>query len=64
VRADATRKANTPLRRPLDGGADAGWRLQAEAQHRSNLAAAGKAEGAERVSLEAFERVRRAAPAP
>jgi hypothetical protein len=64
VRADATRKANTPLRRPKDGAAAANWRLQAEAQHRSNLAAAGKAEGAERVSLEAFERVRRGAPAP
>jgi membrane associated rhomboid family serine protease len=62
VRADATRASSKGLHRP-DGEADARWRLQAEAQHRSNLTVSGKAEGAERGALEAFERVKHAASA-
>jgi hypothetical protein len=33
------------------------WRLQAENQYRKNLLAFGKAEGAERASLEALRRI-------
>ena len=63
VRADATRVSGKAPNRPADGQVDARWRLQAEKQHRSNLNVAGKAEGAERGALEAFERVKHAAAA-
>jgi hypothetical protein len=63
VRADATRRSSRALGRPAGGEADAKWRLQAEAQHRSNLTVSGKAEGAERGALQAFERVKLAASA-
>jgi membrane associated rhomboid family serine protease len=42
---------------------NARWRLQAEGRFKSNLAALGNAEAAERRSLTAFERVRSAQPA-
>lgn len=63
VQADATRTSNKAPQRPADGQADAHWRLQAEKQHRSNLNVTGRAEGAERGALEAFERVKHSAAA-
>ena len=57
ARVEALRKVSPePLRAP-DGPRDASWRLQAERRFRSNLAVMGSVEGAERVSLEAFQRV-------
>jgi membrane associated rhomboid family serine protease len=57
-RADAIRRTDAaPHRAP--GTADAVWRLQAEARFRSNLIAKGNAEGAERASLDAFQRIKR-----
>jgi len=43
---------------------NAGWRLEAQARFRSDQAAMGNAEGAERASLEAFQRVKDATPPP
>src|SRR3954469_2790631 len=62
ARAEAVRRTNKDLRQLPVAGADAGWRIKAEARFRSNMAATGNAESAERASLEAFERVRRGAP--
>jgi membrane associated rhomboid family serine protease len=59
LRADAIRQTNAAPRRAPEGAADASGRLQAEARFRSNMAAEGHAEGAERASLEAFQRIRR-----
>jgi rhomboid protease GluP len=59
LRADAIRRTNSAPRRPSAGAADASPRLQAEARFRSNMAAMGNAEGAERASLEVFQRIRR-----
>jgi rhomboid protease GluP len=59
VRANATRRTNTVPRRALQGAADPSSRLQAEARFRSNMAAVGNAESAERTSLAAFQRIRR-----
>jgi membrane associated rhomboid family serine protease len=64
LRADAIRRTTTVQRRTPEDSADAGWRLQAEARFRKNMAAMGNAESAERASLDAFERVRVAASAP
>lgn len=59
VRADAIRRMNSPLRRgPESGSGDPSWRLQAEARYRSNLAAMGRAEGAERAALEALQKIK------
>jgi rhomboid protease GluP len=63
ARADAIRKTNLdPRGAPRAGAADANSRLQAEARFRSNLAALGKAEGAERAALVAFQRIKSAPP--
>ena len=43
---------------------DASWRIEAQARFRSNQMAMGNAEGAERASLEAFQKVRQAAAPP
>jgi rhomboid protease GluP len=59
LRANAMRRTNTAPRRALQGATDASWRVQAEARFRSNLAAVGNAESAERTSLAAFQRIRR-----
>ncbi len=59
LRADAIRRTNAAPRRPPAGTVDAGGRLQMEARFKSNLVAEGNAEGAERASLEAFQRIRR-----
>jgi rhomboid protease GluP len=58
ARAEALRKTSADPRRAPDGPRDASWRLQAEQRFRSNLAVMGSVEGAERVSLEAFQRVK------
>ena len=42
---------------------DESWRLRAAALHKSSMPALRKAEGAERASLEAFERIKPAEPA-
>ena len=59
LRADALRRTDAAPRRAKDGTADASWRLQAEARFRSNLIARGNAEGAERASLDMFQRIKR-----
>jgi membrane associated rhomboid family serine protease len=59
LRADAIRRTDAAPHRAKDGTADAGWRLQAEARFRSNLIARGNAEGAERASLDMFQRIKR-----
>jgi membrane associated rhomboid family serine protease len=61
ARAAAIRRTDADPRGAPAGAADTGWRLQAEARFRSNMAAMGKAESAERASLEVFQRIRRAA---
>jgi membrane associated rhomboid family serine protease len=63
LRAVAIRRADAVLRRAKEGTADARWRLDAEARFRSNMVATGNAEGAERASLEIFERLKRDANA-
>jgi hypothetical protein len=60
ARAEAIRKTNPDPRGAPKAAADTSSRLAAEARFRSNLAALGKAEGAERVALEAFQRISRA----
>ena len=57
ARADAIRRTYTDPRRAPEGAASR--RLQAEVRFRSNMAAMGNAEGAERASLAAFQRIRR-----
>ena len=61
ARVVAIRKANPDLR-GAKPAADAHSRLQAEARFRSNQIALGNAEGAERAALEAFQRIKGAAP--
>jgi membrane associated rhomboid family serine protease len=56
--AEALRKTSSKSRQTPEGAAGASGRLQAEARFRSNLAVMGSVEGAERVSLEAYQRVR------
>jgi membrane associated rhomboid family serine protease len=61
LRADGLRKVNTvPARNEKQTGlpADTNWRVQAETQYRKNLVTFGKAEGAERASLEALNRIK------
>jgi membrane associated rhomboid family serine protease len=60
ARADAIRKTSAGPRGAPAGGPDASSRLQAEARFRSDMTAMGSAERAERASLEAFERIKRA----
>jgi membrane associated rhomboid family serine protease len=62
ARANAIRKTNPDLRGAPKAAADTQSRLQAEARFRSNLAAMGNAEGAERAAREAFQRIRSAPP--
>ena len=57
LRAEAIRKADASVKRSRDGS-DASSRLQAEARFRSNMVAQGNAEGAERASLEMFQRIK------
>jgi len=61
ARADAIRRANADPREAPEAAADASRRLHREARFRSNRTAMGKAEGAERASLEVFQRIRRPA---
>jgi membrane associated rhomboid family serine protease len=56
LRADAVRKSNAVPRRD-PSSSDAMWRMSAEARHRANAIALGNAEGAERTSLEAFQKI-------
>jgi membrane associated rhomboid family serine protease len=61
LRADGLRKVNTvPARNDKQTGlpAETSWRVQAETQYRKNLVTFGKAEGAERASLEALNRIK------
>jgi membrane associated rhomboid family serine protease len=58
ARADAIRKTYANPRQTPVGTTGASGRLQAEARFRSNLAVMGNVEGAERVSLAAFQRVK------
>ena len=61
-RADVIRRTSAaPLRSP-ERAMDASWRIEAQTLFRSNQMAMGNAEGAERASLAAFERLRQAAP--
>jgi membrane associated rhomboid family serine protease len=57
LRAEAIRKADAAVRRARDG-TDAASRMQAEARFRSNMVAQGNAEGAERASLDVFQRIK------
>jgi membrane associated rhomboid family serine protease len=59
LRADAIRRTNSAPRRASEGAADTSTRLQAEARFRSNMAALGNAEIAERASLDVFQRIKR-----
>jgi membrane associated rhomboid family serine protease len=59
LRAEAIRRTNSAPRRASEGAADASGRLQAEARFRSNMAAMGNAESAERASLDMFQRIKR-----
>ena len=61
ARAAAIRRMDTDPRHAPGAAADAVWRLQVEARFRSNATATGKAESAERASLEAFSRFKSAA---
>jgi membrane associated rhomboid family serine protease len=61
-KADVIRRTNAaPLRSP-ERSMEASWRIEAQTLFRANQMAMGNAEGAERASLEAFQRVRQAAP--
>jgi hypothetical protein len=43
---------------PADPSSSASWRVQAEARFRANTVTFGKAEAAERASLEALQRIK------
>jgi rhomboid protease GluP len=62
ARAVAIRKTNPDLRKTASRAADTHSRFQAEARFKSNQMALGNAEGAERAALEAFQRIKGAAP--
>jgi len=64
ARVDAIRKTNMDPLRGSERSMDASWRIQAQERFKSNQAAMGNAEGAERASLEAFQRVKGATPPP
>jgi membrane associated rhomboid family serine protease len=57
ARADVIRKTNPDPRRIAEYNADASGRIQAETKFRADLMAMGNAEGFERASLHAFQRV-------
>jgi hypothetical protein len=63
ARADAVRRTNTELKRNPAQTNDPSWRLQLQARYTKNLAAMGKAEGAERAALEAFRKIKPPEPA-
>lgn len=63
LRADAIRRSSAAPRRAKDVTGDARERLEAEARFRSDMTATGNAEGAERASLEMFQRIKRDADA-
>ena len=56
--AEALRKTRGMPERAPGGATDASWRLQAEARFRTNRAAMGSVESAERASLVAFQRIK------
>jgi membrane associated rhomboid family serine protease len=56
--AEALRKTRGLPERAPGGATDASWRLQAEARFRTNRAAMGSVESAERASLVAFQRIK------
>lgn len=61
LRADGLRKTNRLTVRDTGrtaGASNESTRLRAEAQYRANLVALGNAEGAERASLKAFQKIR------
>jgi hypothetical protein len=58
LRADGLRKTRAPARGDSTPVNDANWRLRAEAQYRKNAVTLGKAEGAERASLEVLEKIK------
>jgi membrane associated rhomboid family serine protease len=59
LRAEGLRKTSRLVMQPgRTGTSDASSRLRAEAQFRANMIALGNAEGAERASLEAFQKIR------
>jgi membrane associated rhomboid family serine protease len=58
LRAAAIRRTDATLHRAHDRTADASSRFQAETRFRSDMVARGNAEGAERASLDAFQRIR------
>jgi membrane associated rhomboid family serine protease len=64
VRADAIRKTNTDPLRGAERSMDASSRIQAQTQFRSNQMAMGNAEGADRASLAAFQKVKGTTPPP
>jgi membrane associated rhomboid family serine protease len=57
ARAEVVRRTNPDPRHTAERSADASGRIQAEAKFRSDLMAMGNAEGFERASLQAFQRV-------
>jgi rhomboid protease GluP len=59
ARGVAIRRTHTDVPRKPEGADDTAWRLQMHARFRSDEAARGNAEGAERASLEALQRVAR-----
>jgi hypothetical protein len=61
VRANAIRKTNADPGES-DPSMDAAWRIEAQTRFRANQMAMGNAEGAERASLAAFQRVKEATP--
>jgi membrane associated rhomboid family serine protease len=63
ARADALRRTHSSLRAAATAGErDTSWRVQAERRYRSSIAAAGKAEAAERAAADAFTRVKTRTP--
>jgi rhomboid protease GluP len=63
ARAEAVRRMNTELKRNPAQTDDPTWRLQLQTRYTKNLAAMGKAEGAERAALEAFRKIKPSDPA-
>jgi membrane associated rhomboid family serine protease len=59
ARGMAIRRTHAEVPRKPEGADDTAWRLQMHARFRSDEAARGNAEGAERASLEALQRVAR-----
>jgi len=57
ARAEVVRRTSPDQRRIAEQNVDASGRIQAEAKFRSDLMAMGNAEGFERASLQAFQRV-------